>query len=181
MVPFKKTILKAFHILKNYKLPFYFVDCSSLQKSENQARQWRYKAFEEIKKKGKFHFVLTGHTLTDKVETVLFHLCRGTGLKGIHTLKTIQTFEMGYFQPRDQTNPIGFKYQRITCSDVKKNRRMYFLLKAYSKLPFYEAIHSYLFYCYTLKKKMYFSNVFKMNTNKKIQKKTTHFFTRLLS
>ncbi len=91
-----KSISALFPILMKYKLPLYIVErfgCH-LDQSENEARNWRYAAFEEVRKIAKYDVILTGHTLSDRVETVLFNLCRGSGLKGMGGLKSHQ---MGYF------------------------------------------------------------------------------------
>jgi tRNA(Ile)-lysidine synthase TilS/MesJ len=39
--------------------------------------------------------ILTGHTLSDCAETIIFNLCRGSGLKGVCSLKKFQVFHQG--------------------------------------------------------------------------------------
>ena len=92
--------LTAFTVLQSYKVPFYIIDIAPerIQKSENNARQWRYSAFEEIMQYGKYDLLLTGHTLSDKIETILFNLCRGTGLKGVCSLKPFKVFNKRFNQ-----------------------------------------------------------------------------------
>lgn len=87
--------LLVFNIIEKYKLPVYYVDTDPrvIQKPENIARQWRYNAFQQIIIKGKYDILITGHTLSDKAETLLFNLSRGCGLKGICALNTIQYFK----------------------------------------------------------------------------------------
>lgn len=100
-----ETSLAVFQILENFNIPFYFVESpnSKPMKPEQKARIWRYSSFYTISKWEKYDFVLTGHTLSDCAETVLFNLFRGTGLKGICSLKEYQTFEMV------KPNPFFFK------------------------------------------------------------------------
>lgn len=50
---------------------------------QEAARQLRYQWFEELSEKKKFALVATAHHLTDNIETVLFNLSRGTGIKGL--------------------------------------------------------------------------------------------------
>ena len=109
-----KPFLTIFQKIQDYKLPFYYVDIFKNQnkKSENKAREWRYIAFKKIQKKGNYHFLLTAHTLSDKIETLLFHLCRGTGLKGINSLKT-----SGLFHYKKSLNK--FFYENMKFSDFK--------------------------------------------------------------
>lgn len=55
---------------------------------EEAGRQVRYGFFEQTaqrlqKESGKRVWIVTAHTLSDQVETVLFYLARGTGLRGL--------------------------------------------------------------------------------------------------
>ncbi len=50
---------------------------------EQAARILRYECFEEVIKSGKCNKIATAHHQDDNVETVLFNLFRGTGLKGL--------------------------------------------------------------------------------------------------
>lgn len=55
--------------------------------SEAAARQWRYgRAMALCRRLGCGHLV-TGHTATDRAETLLFHLCRGSGSRGLGSLR----------------------------------------------------------------------------------------------
>ena len=55
--------------------------------SEAAARQWRYdRAIALGRHLGCGHLV-TGHTATDRAETLLFHLCRGSGSRGLGSLR----------------------------------------------------------------------------------------------
>lgn len=48
------------------------------------ARRIRYEWLEEIRKKHDAQWIATAHHLNDSVETALFHLIRGCGLRGLH-------------------------------------------------------------------------------------------------
>ena len=110
----KKSVVHALNVLKTYKLPMYLIDCLNHHPlSESEARQWRYTAFETICKKGHYRFLLTGHTLSDKVETVLFNLCRGTGLKGINCLKMKQNLTLLIDPEVKKACSFDFKYQTM--------------------------------------------------------------------
>ena len=92
----KKTTLPVLKSLQKLDLPFYFVEApfSKPLKPEQKARNWRYSAFDTILKWGNYDFLLTGHTLSDCVETTLFNLCRGSGLKGVCSLTESQRFSI---------------------------------------------------------------------------------------
>lgn len=54
--------------------------------SEATARDWRYERFEQVAVAEGYHYVVTGHTMSDRAETVLYNLIRGTGTDGLGTL-----------------------------------------------------------------------------------------------
>lgn len=55
-------------------------------KGEAAARLWRYQVFAEVAREQGYNLVVTGHTLSDRAETVLYNLIRGTGIDGISAL-----------------------------------------------------------------------------------------------
>lgn len=62
------------------------VDVASLAEENRQSeevcgREQRYAFFEELA--GKDGWILTAHTLSDRIETMLFHLTRGSSLSGL--------------------------------------------------------------------------------------------------
>ena len=70
------------------------VDCAEpAPKSEAAARQWRYERLQRQAETRRCPLVLTGHTATDRAETLLFHLIRGADLTGLSSLR--------------QTRPLG--------------------------------------------------------------------------
>ncbi len=54
--------------------------------SEAAARQWRYEKFAEVAKAQGYDCVVTGHTASDRAETVLYNLTRGTSIDGLSSL-----------------------------------------------------------------------------------------------
>ena len=55
--------------------------------SEAAARVWRYETFAKLANLHGCSHVVTGHTQSDRAETVLYNLIRGTGITGLGTLK----------------------------------------------------------------------------------------------
>jgi tRNA(Ile)-lysidine synthase len=54
---------------------------------QEAARDLRYEWFEELRQKYDYQYIVTAHHGSDSVETLLFNLSRGTGLKGLTGIK----------------------------------------------------------------------------------------------
>jgi len=71
-----------------WDLPCYLAtadDHLSIQ-SEAKARQWRYQALGDIAEEQHYPIIALGHTQSDRAETLLFNLMRGTGADGLQAL-----------------------------------------------------------------------------------------------
>ena len=55
--------------------------------NEAAARHWRYASASTLCNHLGCHYLVTGHTATDRAETLLFHLCRGSGSRGLGSLR----------------------------------------------------------------------------------------------
>ena len=53
------------------------------QKTETKQRLWRHRMFKRTVQLLKLNSIYLGHTKTDKIETILFNLFRGSGLTGL--------------------------------------------------------------------------------------------------
>lgn len=73
-------------IARSWHLPFYLKVADSLKETEAVARQWRYQALSEIAREEEFKFIVTGHTKSDRAETLLYNLLRGAGADGLSSL-----------------------------------------------------------------------------------------------
>ena len=54
--------------------------------SEAEARKWRYENFQEVAQSLDIPIVLTAHTASDRAETLLFNLTRGSAMDGLGSL-----------------------------------------------------------------------------------------------
>ncbi len=54
--------------------------------TEAQARVWRYQVFEQLALEAGGARIATGHTATDRAETLLYNLIRGSGIDGLQAL-----------------------------------------------------------------------------------------------
>jgi tRNA(Ile)-lysidine synthase len=60
---------------------------------ETSARIWRYDIIRNIAVNHAYTIIMTAHTASDRVETLMYHLIRGTGLQGIQALNWKRNFD----------------------------------------------------------------------------------------
>lgn len=75
-----------------FKIPIYCIISSKKIFNENQSRYWRYNTFYRISYFYNYKLISTGHTSSDKVETILFQLMRGTSSKSLTSFNFAKYF-----------------------------------------------------------------------------------------
>lgn len=73
-------------VAHDWQLPFYLKIADVVGETEATARKWRYRALTEIARENKFEYIVTGHTKSDRAETLLYNLIRGAGADGLSAL-----------------------------------------------------------------------------------------------
>ena len=73
-------------VAESWQLPFYLKTAGMLRETEAAARKWRYQALVEIAREQEFEYIVTGHTKSDRAETLLYNLIRGAGADGLAAL-----------------------------------------------------------------------------------------------
>jgi tRNA(Ile)-lysidine synthase len=73
-------------LAKNWGISYYLETASDIPKTEAAARQWRYQALTEIAIAHNYPYMVTGHTASDRAETLLYNLIRGSGADGLSAL-----------------------------------------------------------------------------------------------
>ena len=73
-------------VAQSWNLPFYLKLAGTLKETEAAARKWRYQALIEIAQAEGFTYIVTGHTKSDRAETLLYNLIRGSGADGLAAL-----------------------------------------------------------------------------------------------
>lgn len=73
-------------VASSWQLPCYLKIAPSLKETEAAARKWRYQALIEIATEQEFKYIVTGHTKSDRAETLLYNLIRGAGADGLAAL-----------------------------------------------------------------------------------------------
>lgn len=69
-----------------WQLPFYRETATIISKTEAEARQWRYQVLGSIALNHNYNYIVTGHTESDRAETLLYNLIRGSGADGLAAL-----------------------------------------------------------------------------------------------
>jgi len=73
-------------LAKNWGISYYLETASDIPETEAAARQWRYQALTEIAIAHNYPYIVTGHTASDRAETLLYNLIRGSGADGLSAL-----------------------------------------------------------------------------------------------
>ncbi|MBW4566443.1 MAG: tRNA lysidine(34) synthetase TilS [Mojavia pulchra JT2-VF2] len=73
-------------LAKTWNILFYLETATQPLSNEAAARKWRYQALSTIAQANNYHYVVTGHTASDRAETLLYNLIRGTGADGLQAL-----------------------------------------------------------------------------------------------
>jgi tRNA(Ile)-lysidine synthase len=74
------------NLAKTWGISFYLETANKLINSEAAARNWRYQVLSAIAQANNYQYIVTGHTASDRAETLLYNLIRGTGADGLQAL-----------------------------------------------------------------------------------------------
>lgn len=78
-------------LAEKWDIPYHTIQFETIKEGEKQhksveliARELRYKWFGELLQMYDYQFVGTAHHLNDSLETLLYNLAKGTGIRGLH-------------------------------------------------------------------------------------------------
>ncbi|MBD2346369.1 tRNA lysidine(34) synthetase TilS [Anabaena subtropica] len=74
------------NLAENWGVSFYLETANKPVNSEATAREWRYQTLGAIAQANNYQYIVTGHTASDRAETFLYNLMRGTGADGLQAL-----------------------------------------------------------------------------------------------
>lgn len=130
-------------LLFSFKIELFFFITFKVLPSEEKSRYWRSKNYHRLLIFTKSLKILTGHTLTDQIETYLFNLFRGSSFKGTSSLKLERkftnleknnffssNFDFFYFKTLKKKIPL-LKNQKYTISDKSKQEIFLFSKKEF--------------------------------------------------
>ncbi|MBC7969289.1 MAG: tRNA lysidine(34) synthetase TilS [Verrucomicrobia bacterium] len=73
-------------LAQTWQLPDYQQNAEDVCTSEAEARSWRYQVLTAIAQQHGYSCIVTGHTASDRAETLLYNLMRGSGADGLQAL-----------------------------------------------------------------------------------------------
>lgn len=82
-------------LARTWDTSFYCSIADKPLKSEAAARQWRYQALSAIAQLNAYSCIVTGHTASDRAETLLYNLMRGSGADGLQALSWRRSLDSG--------------------------------------------------------------------------------------
>lgn len=93
----KDSFYSLFHLFKVtffLKIPFCFGITLEKIFSEQKARNWRFFLFERVNGFYNYHYILTGHSASDRIETGFFKIFKGSSPKGISFFDWTKSFSI---------------------------------------------------------------------------------------
>ncbi|MEC4804889.1 MAG: tRNA lysidine(34) synthetase TilS [Jaaginema sp. PMC 1079.18] len=119
-------------VAQDWHLPFYLKKAENLAETEAAARKWRYEALIDLAQVQKCSLVVTGHTESDRAETLLYNLIRGAGADGLQALtwRRNLTPEITLVRPllnvsRSETGTFAQQLQLPVWEDVVNTQLQY--------------------------------------------------------
>lgn len=74
-------------VVATYGVPFFRLTAATpVKETEASARSWRYQVLSECCEENNYFYLVTGHTGSDRAETLLYNLIRGSGTDGLQAL-----------------------------------------------------------------------------------------------
>ncbi len=73
-------------LAESWDIPFHLQVAEQQLNSEASARNWRYQVLTRVAQVHNFQYIVTRHTASDRAETLLYNLFRGTGTDGLQAL-----------------------------------------------------------------------------------------------
>ncbi|AKG22472.1 tRNA lysidine(34) synthetase TilS [Calothrix sp. 336/3] len=74
------------NLAQSWQVPFHLATATEAINTEAAARNWRYQVLTEIAQASEYQYIVTGHTQSDRAETLLYNLMRGSGADGLQAL-----------------------------------------------------------------------------------------------
>ena len=74
------------NLANQWQISYFKQTAEGVLSSEAAAREWRYQSLMQIAQQHDYDTIVTGHTASDRAETLLYNLMRGSGADGLQAL-----------------------------------------------------------------------------------------------
>ena len=74
------------NLANQWQISYFKQTAEEVLSSEAAAREWRYQSLMQIAQQHNYDTLVTGHTASDRAETLLYNLMRGSGADGLQAL-----------------------------------------------------------------------------------------------
>ncbi len=108
-----------------FKIPVYCTITPNKAFNEHQSRYWRYNIFYRISCFYNYNIITTGHSSSDKVETILFQLTRGSSTKSLTSLNFIKYFLSTNNFSKNTRIQTQYLYNSIQFQKIKTYKLFY--------------------------------------------------------
>jgi tRNA(Ile)-lysidine synthase len=107
----------------DWKVPFHSIRFDTIKEGKKQkksieliARELRYNWFEALSTAFNYKYIATAHHLNDSIETVIYNLTKGTGIRGLHGIP---------IKNKKIIRPLSFATRREIEAYAKDNNILY--------------------------------------------------------
>lgn len=120
-------------LCQTWRIPAHVKTATSPLRGEAAARQWRYHCFQQLARAEHYTHVVTGHTASDRAETLLYNLVRGSSSDGLQSLRWVRSLDCTNIQlvrpllefTRQMTAQVCQTYQLPIWEDSTNRDRRY--------------------------------------------------------
>ena len=129
-------------LAENWGISYYLETADRVATTEAAARQWRYHSLTKIAIAHNYPYIVTGHTKSDRAETLLYNLIRGSGADGLSALtwvRPLADFQLENFDDNPQSkiqNPKSKIYLVRPLLEITRSQTGQFCQE--QKLPIWE-------------------------------------------
>lgn len=117
--------LQAIHVSRlaaDMQIDLYQALTTQSVKNEQLARNWRYELIRHVAICHNFNVIVTGHTASDRVETLIYNLIRGSGVNGLQSISWKRKLNsMFTIRMRSVEEQIKLYPKHVKCYQNRKN------------------------------------------------------------
>ena len=116
-------------IAVNMQINYYQMVTTQDVNTEQLARIWRYEAFQRVAIFHNYKFIVTAHNASDKVETIIHNLTRGSGFSGLQPISWKRDFKQTLTLRKHTKQTCTFAYSKAVIFrwhlfQIRKQKRL---------------------------------------------------------